>query len=143
MKTVKDDSWKYAAGFFVFLFVVGALLNGCGTASGPQYPGDHDTQDLEYQADQMEQDNRQYDPGDAYTPDPPDDPYDVPPEYGSSSGSSASCDIKGNISMSGEKIYHVPGQEFYDATVIDESYGERWFCTEDEARAAGWRKAKN
>ena len=45
--------------------------------------------------------------------------------------------------MSSEKIYHVPGQKFYDATVIDESYGERWFCTEDEARASGWRKAEN
>ena len=73
--------------------------------------------------------------------DPPDN-FPDPPGYGDS-GSSASCDIKGNISMSSEKIYHVPGQKFYDATVIDESYGERWFCTEDEARASGWRKAEN
>ena len=50
--------------------------------------------------------------------------------------------IKGNISSSGEKIYHVPGQQYYDATVIDESKGERWFCTEAEAVAAGWRKSK-
>jgi micrococcal nuclease len=51
--------------------------------------------------------------------------------------------IKGNISWStGEKIYHVPGQEFYDETVIDEAAGERWFCTEQEAVAAGWRKSK-
>jgi micrococcal nuclease len=51
--------------------------------------------------------------------------------------------IKGNISTStGEKIYHVPGQQFYDATVINETKGERWFCTEAEAVAAGWRKAK-
>lgn len=50
--------------------------------------------------------------------------------------------IKGNISQStGEKIYHVPGQEFYDRTVIDETSGERWFCTEAEALDAGWRKA--
>lgn len=52
--------------------------------------------------------------------------------------------IKGNISMStGEKIYHVPGGEFYDKTVIDETKGERWFCTEEEAIAAGWRKSKH
>lgn len=58
--------------------------------------------------------------------------------------SSQSCDIKGNISInSGERIYHVPGQEFYDDTVIRTEYGERWFCTEAEARAAGWRRAKN
>ena len=51
--------------------------------------------------------------------------------------------IKSNISLtSGEKIYHVPGGDFYDETVIDEAAGERWFCTEAEAVAAGWRKSK-
>ncbi len=51
--------------------------------------------------------------------------------------------IKGNISYrTGEKIYHVPGGEYYDDTVIDEAKGERWFCTEAEAVAAGWRKSK-
>ena len=53
------------------------------------------------------------------------------------------CTIKGNISTSGEKIYHLPGCGSYDKTVIDESVGERWFCTENEAKTAGWRKAKN
>jgi len=53
-----------------------------------------------------------------------------------------SCLIKGNISSSGEKIYHVPGGSYYDRTVIDESKGERWFCSEQEAQAAGWRKSK-
>jgi len=53
-----------------------------------------------------------------------------------------SCDIKGNISVSnGEKIYHLPGQEYYDATSIDRRYGERWFCSEAEAREGGWRRA--
>jgi len=51
--------------------------------------------------------------------------------------------IKGNISSTaGEKIYHVPGGEFYDKTVIDEAAGERWFCTEQEAIEAGWRRSK-
>ena len=51
--------------------------------------------------------------------------------------------IKGNISLrTGEKIYHVPGGEYYDQTVIDEVKGERWFCTEAGAVAAGWRKSK-
>ncbi len=51
--------------------------------------------------------------------------------------------IKGNISQStGEKIYHVPGGDFYDKTVIDEAAGERWFCTEQEAIEAGWRRSK-
>ena len=52
------------------------------------------------------------------------------------------CDIKGNINYSGEKIYHVPGQEYYNETKIDVERGERWFCSEEEAQAAGWRKSK-
>jgi hypothetical protein len=52
------------------------------------------------------------------------------------------CDIKGNISYNTrEKIYHLPGQEFYDNTTINPDYGERWFCTEEEAIDNGWRKS--
>ena len=54
---------------------------------------------------------------------------------------SGTCRIKGNISGSG-KIYHLPGSSLYDKTRIDESKGERWFCTEEEARATGWRPRK-
>ncbi len=56
--------------------------------------------------------------------------------------SPAGCVIKGNISSSGERIYHMPGQQHYGATKITESKGERWFCSEAEAQAAGWRKSK-
>lgn len=53
------------------------------------------------------------------------------------------CTIKGNVSINtGERIYHLPGQTFYSETVINSRYGERWFCSEAEARAAGWRKAR-
>ena len=52
------------------------------------------------------------------------------------------CAIKGNVSSSGERIYHVPGQSFYDRTRISEAKGERWFCSEAEARAAGWRRSR-
>jgi len=56
---------------------------------------------------------------------------------------SMSCNIKGNVSIgSGERIYHMPGQEYYDKTKISAQYGERWFCSEAEARAAGWRRAR-
>ncbi|GAB2702454.1 thermonuclease family protein [Paenibacillus thermoaerophilus] len=51
----------------------------------------------------------------------------------------AACDapaIKGNINANKEKIYHVPGSRSYDRTVP-----EQWFCTEEEAVAAGFRKA--
>jgi hypothetical protein len=58
------------------------------------------------------------------------------------SGQGFGCNIKGNISMrTGERIYHVPGGEFYNLTVISPGKGERWFCSEDEARAAGWRRS--
>lgn len=52
------------------------------------------------------------------------------------------CVIKGNISSKGEKIYHVPGDPNYVETRIDPGRGERWFCTEEEARAAGWRAVR-
>ncbi|ANN59643.1 hypothetical protein A9174_24950 [Mesorhizobium loti NZP2037] len=53
------------------------------------------------------------------------------------------CYIKGNISINtGEHIYHVPGQEHYWETKISPQYGERWFCSEQEAVAAGWRRAR-
>ncbi len=53
------------------------------------------------------------------------------------------CRIKGNISLNtGEKIFHTPGQEHYTETRISPGKGERWFCSEAEARQAGWRKAK-
>lgn len=51
------------------------------------------------------------------------------------------CLIKGNISWSGERIYHVPGGRWYEQTEVDESEGERWFCSEQEARSAGWRRS--
>jgi len=56
---------------------------------------------------------------------------------------SNSCSIKGNISSSGEKIFHVIGCQSYNKTVIDVSKGESWFCSEKEALDAGWRKALN
>lgn len=51
------------------------------------------------------------------------------------------CRIKGNISDGG-RIYHRPGQDYYAATGIDPARGERWFCSEADARAAGWRAAR-
>ncbi|MCG2697739.1 hypothetical protein L6307_01425 [Candidatus Parcubacteria bacterium] len=53
------------------------------------------------------------------------------------------CRIKGNISTSGEKIYHTPGCLNYNETIINPDKGEKWFCSEKEAVEAGWRKALN
>lgn len=54
---------------------------------------------------------------------------------------STECVLKGNVNADGERIYHVPGQMHYEKTVIDESKGERWFCSDEQATTAGWRKA--
>jgi len=56
--------------------------------------------------------------------------------------SASECTIKGNVSSSGERIFHVPDAQHYEETRISEQKGERWFCTEAEAIAAGWRKAR-
>ena len=60
-----------------------------------------------------------------------------------STPAASSCTIKGNISTKSEKIYHLVGCNSYAKTAIDESAGERWFCSEQEAVTAGWRKAGN
>ncbi|PRX35253.1 Endonuclease YncB, thermonuclease family [Meinhardsimonia xiamenensis] len=51
-----------------------------------------------------------------------------------------SCAIKGNVSRAG-RIYHMPGQRDYERVRVDPARGERWFCSEAAARAAGWRRA--
>lgn len=51
------------------------------------------------------------------------------------------CAIKGNINDKGSRIYHMPGQRYYDRTRINKP-GEHFFCSEAEAQAAGFRRAK-
>jgi endonuclease YncB( thermonuclease family) len=72
---------------------------------------------------------------------------DIEPRQSQTSSDAASgcrgTGIKGNISKpSGERIYHVPGSSSYAETRIDEADGERWFCTQDDARRAGWRSRR-
>jgi endonuclease YncB( thermonuclease family) len=52
------------------------------------------------------------------------------------------CRIKGNVNLKRQRIYHLPGDPDYEATRIDPRHGERWFCSETEARAAGWRRRR-
>lgn len=49
------------------------------------------------------------------------------------------CPIKGNINRQGERIYHAPWSPWYLKTKVSEQRGERWFCDEAEAVAAGFR----
>lgn len=51
--------------------------------------------------------------------------------------SSGGCLIKGNRGRRGKWIYHLPGMPYYD-----ETRAEEMFCTEAQARAAGYRKSR-
>ncbi|MBN2631280.1 MAG: thermonuclease family protein [Rhodobacteraceae bacterium] len=51
------------------------------------------------------------------------------------------CAIKGNINGP-SRIYHMPGQRDYDATRITPEKGEAWFCSESDAKDAGFRPAR-
>ncbi len=67
------------------------------------------------------------------------DAYDLQPANDNNAGE---CLIKGNVSSrGGERIYHVPGGAYYERTIIDPATGERWFCYEAKAQAAGWRRS--
>lgn len=58
-----------------------------------------------------------------------------------SANAADNCRIKGNINRKGGRVYHLPGERDYSRTRMDKGKGERWFCSEEEAVAAGWRKA--
>lgn len=51
------------------------------------------------------------------------------------------CAIKGNVSSKGQ-IYHMPWSPWYGRVTVDVRRGEHWFCSESEAKAAGWRPAQ-
>ena len=50
------------------------------------------------------------------------------------------CAIKGNVTARG-KIYHMPWSPWYAKVKVDALNGERWFCSEADALAVGWRPA--
>jgi hypothetical protein len=55
---------------------------------------------------------------------------------------SPDCTIKGNVNRSGECIYHQPHSRWYAKIEMRISKGTRWFCSVDEAEAAGCRETK-
>lgn len=63
----------------------------------------------------------------------------------SASGSvapSPDCTIKGNVNRSGECIYHTPASRWYAKIEMKISKGTRWFCSVDDAEAAGCRETR-
>lgn len=73
-------------------------------------------------------------PAPAYNPAPAPRPRTAPaPQPQQSQGA---CVIKGNVGRNG-KIYHMPGQKYYNKT-----NPEAIFCSEAEAQSAGFRRSK-
>ena len=54
------------------------------------------------------------------------------------------CVIKGNIDRNNKKIkrYYLPSCAQYQFVIVEKDLGEQWFCSEQEAQKAGYRKAK-
>lgn len=54
------------------------------------------------------------------------------------------CLIKGNFRIADHtRIYHTPDCYNYDKIIISPGTSDRWFCMEEEARAAGFIKSKD
>lgn len=48
------------------------------------------------------------------------------------------CNVKGSVTLGGQQVYYVPTDDIYQDLTIDPAKGERLFCSDEEARAAGW-----
>jgi endonuclease YncB( thermonuclease family) len=55
---------------------------------------------------------------------------------------SPECTIKGNVNGAGECIYHTPKSRWYAQIKMQVSKGTRWFCSVEDAEAAGCRETK-
>jgi hypothetical protein len=152
----KNYDWLYGIGFFVMLGILGQCLSLTdktsnvipastyptyppSSSSGSKYEGYSLTAQVELTQDAQDEQILIWEYRETQTV----------AAYSNLSGCpdgcivhTNGCDIKGNISFdTGAKIYHMLGQEYYNSTTIDINYGERWFCTEAEAIANGWRKS--
>ena len=55
------------------------------------------------------------------------------------------CAIKGNINdrAANERYYFTPNCRHYSKVIVKKSFGDAWFCTEAEAKKAGFTAAPN
>jgi len=54
----------------------------------------------------------------------------------------ACLNIKGITTSNGVKTYYLPESYFYESAVVDQSKGDRYFCSAAEALAAGFTPGK-
>ena len=69
----------------------------------------------------------------------------MPALFASASGPvapSPNCRIKGNVNRAGVCIYHTPESRWYAKINMRISKGTRWFCSKEEAEAAGCRETR-
>ena len=55
---------------------------------------------------------------------------------------SPDCTIKGNVNSAGECIYHTRARRWYAEIKMQISKGTRWFCSTEDAEAAGCRETR-
>jgi hypothetical protein len=55
---------------------------------------------------------------------------------------SPDCTIKGNVNGAGECIYHKPTSRWYAQIKMHINKGTRWFCSVEDAEAAGCRETR-
>ena len=51
-----------------------------------------------------------------------------------------SCNVKGVLDDDGNRVYLVPTDRGFGSATVDQSAGEQLFCSDEEARRAGWRR---
>ena len=65
-------------------------------------------------------------------------------EYFPPNAAKPDCAIKGNIiQYTNIKEYALPECNRYSSTIVEKYKGEDWFCTEEEAKKAGYSKSPN
>lgn len=52
------------------------------------------------------------------------------------------CQVKGNLDRLDKRWYHLPSFRHYDQVVINLEDGDRWFCSEEEAQTAGFKRSR-
>ena len=59
---------------------------------------------------------------------------------GRRSDAARECNVKGVLGADGQRLYYVPTDADYRTLTIDPQRDERMFCSDEEARLAGWRR---
>lgn len=51
------------------------------------------------------------------------------------------CPIKAVVAPDGHRLYYVPTDAQYEAIVVDPARGDQLYCSDEDARRDGWRRA--